>query len=292
MKIYKSEKAEKEIKESYAKLIAAWDTPVSSIYVDGRYGTTHVNVFGNEKAPPLVLFHGVGDDAALMWVYNAKELAKHFHCYAVDTIGGPGLSTPGNGYDSSFDDTIWIEELLDNLKLPKVYMAGVSNGAYLTQSFMMERPDRVIKGICMAGALPVFGKKGSMLAIFKIFLPEALFPTDKNVVKLIKKLCGSKYRVFTENYEVFTHFKLLMTGFDRKAMMNHKVKGFDTELIKTLKDRCLFIEGEKDPFMTIGGKKVLKDFNMNVVWINDAGHGVNHEAANEVNFAITNYFGQ
>lgn len=53
-----------------------------------------------------------------------------------------------------------------------------------------------------------------------------------------------------------------------------------------------FIEGEKDPFMTIGGKKVLKDFNMNVVWINDAGHGVNHEASNEVNFAITNYFGQ
>jgi len=77
------------------------------------------------------LFHGVGDDAALMWLYNAKDLYEDFTCYAVDTIGGPGLSIPGNDYNKSFEDTLWIEELLNSLRLDKVYMAGVSMGGYL-----------------------------------------------------------------------------------------------------------------------------------------------------------------
>ncbi|MBP5451603.1 MAG: alpha/beta hydrolase [Treponema sp.] len=290
MKVYNSRKSETLIKESYNQLINMWNVPVTSLDVEGRYGTTHINVFGNEDAPPLVLFHGVGDDAALMWIYNAGELDRHFRCYAVDTIGGPGLSIPNSGYDKDFDDAVWIEETLDKLNLSKVYMAGVSNGAYLTQSFMMERPDRVIRGICMAGALPVFGKKGSMLAMLKIFFPEALFPSDKNVVKLIKKITGSNYKVFTENDAVFKHFKYLMTGFNRKAMMNHKVKGFQKEEIERLRDKCLYIEGEKDPFMILGGKKVLNDYKMNVLWIEDAGHGINHEAAHEVNSAIIDFF--
>ncbi len=292
MKIYNSKKSEKLIKESYAQLINLWGIPVTSVDVQGRYGITHVNVFGKDDATPLVLFHGVGDDSALMWVYNAAELGWHFKCYAVDTLGGPGLSIPGPSYNKTFDDTSWIEELLDNLKLSKVYMAGVSNGAYLTQSFMMERPGRVLKGVCMAGALPVFGKKGSMLAILKIFFPEALFPSDKNVVKLIKKITGSKYTVFTENEIVFNHFKYLMTGFNRKAMLYHKVKGFQKESVNQLRNKCLFIEGEKDPFMRLGGKKILQEYNMKVLWINDAGHGINHEAAAEVNSAIINFFEQ
>lgn len=111
-----------------------------------RYSVTHVIECGDKGKAPLILFHGVGDDAALMWVYNARELDEHFHIYAVDTIGGPGKSVPGEGYDASFDDVTWIDELPEQLRLDRVYMAGVSNGAYLTQLYMIRRPERVIRG--------------------------------------------------------------------------------------------------------------------------------------------------
>lgn len=292
-KVYNSTKYEKLIKETYRQLIDSWNIFVTALDIPGKYGTTHVNVFGDENFPPLVLFHGVGDDAALMWIYNACELSKHFHCFAVDTIGGPGLSVPGAGYDKTFEDSVWIEELLDSLNLSKVYMAGVSNGCYLTQSFMMDHPERVIKGVCMAGSVPVGGKKGAMTAMLKIFLPEALFPSDKNVVKLLKKMSGSNYAAFTENPVVFNHFKHLMKGFNRKAMMNHKVRSYPMEKTLTLKSKCLYISGEQDPFLILAGvdyvKSSMKELGMDVLWIKNAGHGVNHEAPNEVNSAIINY---
>lgn len=34
--------------------------------------------------------------------------------------------------------------------------------------------------------------------MMKVSLPEALFPTDKNVMKLIRKMTGSNYSAFTD----------------------------------------------------------------------------------------------
>lgn len=296
-KVYKNAKAEKAIRESYDALLKMWGTDIEERDLSGQYGTTHVIETGDRNAPPLVLFHGVGDDAALMWVYNAEELGRHFHIYAVDTIGGPGKSMPGEGYDKTFDDAVWITEILDKLGLDKVFMAGVSNGAYLTQMYMIQHPERVIKGVSMAG-VPVktsgSGKKAAMKAMMKVFLPEALFPTDKNVRKLIRKMTGSHYSAFTDNEIVFQHFKFLMTGFRRSAMMNHKVLGFSEEEIFSLSDRLLCIVGKKDPFIMLGGVQLeeeLKRYPLRVEFMEDAGHGINHEKALEVNALIIEYFG-
>lgn len=298
LKIYKNEKAGRMIRESYDELLRMWGTDINERDISGRYGSTHVIEFGNDSKPPLVLFHGVGDDSALMWIYNAKELGQHFHVFAVDTIGGPGKSIPGDGYDKSFDDEIWIDELLDKMGLDKIFLAGVSNGAYLTQMFTIKHPERVIKGISMAG-VPVKtsgnGKMAAMKAMMKVFLPEALFPSDKNVMKLIQKMTGTNYRAFTDNETVFKHFKQLMTGFKRSAMMNHKVLGFSEKEILSLKDKLLCIVGRKDPFIMLGGPQLeeeLKRHQIRVIFMEDAGHGINHEKAAEVNRLIVDYFSE
>lgn len=298
IKIYKNAKAGRVIRESYDELLGMWGIDIKEQDISGRYGSTHVIEFGDSDKPPLVLFHGVGDDSALMWIYNAKELGQYFHVFAVDTIGGPGKSVPGVGYGKSFDDEIWINELLDNMGLDKVFVAGVSNGAYLTQMYTVKHPERVIKGISMAG-VPVkttgSGKMAAMKAMMKVFLPEALFPTDKNVMKLIRKMTGTNYRAFTDNETVFKHFKQLMTGFNRSAMMNHKVIGFSEEEIDSLKDKLLCIVGKQDPFIMLGGAQLeeeLKQHQIHVIFIEDAGHGINHEKADEVNKLIVDYFGE
>ena len=293
---YKNAKAGRMILESYDALLKLWGADIKEFDIPGRYGTTHVIETVNQNMPPLVLFHGVGDDAALMWIYNAKELGQHFHVFAVDTIGGPGKSVPGDGYNKTFDDEIWISELLDKLGLDKVFMAGVSNGAYLTQMYTIKNPARVSRAVSMAG-VPVKtsgnSKKAAMKAMMKVFLPEALFPSDKNVMKLIRKMTGSNYTAFTNNETVFRHFKQLMTGFKRSAMLNHKVIGFSEEEIFSLKDKLLCIVGRKDPFIMLGGaelEEALKQYPLQVIFMDDAGHGINHEKAAEVNKLIVDFF--
>lgn len=290
MKIYKNKRYEKCIKESYKELILLWNTETKGLDLIGKYGTTHVIEFGKLDGPELVLFHGVGDDAALMWIYNAKSLGEHFHVFAVDTIGGPGLSVPGEGYNKTFDDILWIDEILEQLNLKQVFMAGVSNGGYLTQAYTLNRPEKVIKGVSMAGTVPVSTKNNSLVTMMKIFLPEALFPTDKNVIKLIKKMTGTNYQVFCENKTIFNHFKWLMLGFNRAAMLNHKVNGFSKQQIDSIRNKILYIAGKQDPFMKLGGASLLLEYNMNTIWIENAGHGINHEMAEKVNEAIIRYF--
>ena len=300
-KIYKNEMYKNDIQKSYDELVKEWNCEVHEFSIQGQYGSTNVLEVGTADKMPLILFHGVGDDSALMWIYNAQKLSEHFHVYAVDAIGGPGKSVPGAGYDKSFEDEKWIDEILDYLKIDKAYFAGVSNGGYLVQMYSIKRPEHVIKGICMAAAPAVHkddkggnGKGGAMKIMMKVFLPEAFFPTDKNIKKLISKMTGSNYGALTENAVVYRHFKQLMLGFNRAAMLYHKVYSFTEANLLSVKNKLMFIEGTKDPFMLLGGEEITRALaekgSINVTWVDDAGHGLNQEKAEEINEMIVDYF--
>ena len=292
MKVYKNDRYKRAIQNSYEILLKQWGIEVNELDIKGKYGITHVIEFEDKNRKPLVLFHGVGDDAALMWIYNAKKLGEHFHVFAVDTIGGPGKSIPEKGYDKKFSDIEWIDELLDSISLKEVYMAGVSHGGYLTQMYAIERPERVIKGISMAGSIPISTGKSTMLTMMKIFLPEALVPIDKNVIRLIKKMSGTNYKAFCDNTDVFYHFKKLMLGFSKRSMLYHKVKNYEEKDIDMIRGKILYIAGRKDPFMRLGGEQLLERYHMNTLWLHDAGHGINHEMPETVNQAIIDFMNE
>lgn len=286
MKVYKSKEEQKKILQSYDKLLLQWSCDKSEYDIETIYGSTHVIECGDKNLPTLVLFHGVGDDSALMWIYNAAFLSKHFHIFAIDTIGGPGKSIPNENYNKDFDDILWIDQVLDGLKIEKAFFAGVSNGGYLLQYYTLKRPQRVIKGISIASAVPAGKRKGLIPPLFKIFLPEALFPSDKNVLKLMKKICGKNYHVFTDNPDIMFHWKSLLQGFNNMAMGFHKVRFFTDQEVDSIRDKIVYLAGEEDPFQKLGGKEALQAYRMNAVFYPDAGHGLNHELAEEINQKI------
>ena len=286
MKVYKSEDAQKKILQSYDKLLAQWGCGKSERDIATTYGSTHVIECGDTSLPTLVLFHGVGDDSALMWIFNAAFLSKHFHFFAIDTIGGPGKSVPNENYNKDFDDILWIDQVLDAMKIQKAFFAGVSNGGYLLQYYTLKRPERVLKGISIASAVPAGKRKGLIPPLFKIFLPEALFPSDKNILKLMKKICGKNYHVFTDNPDIMFHWKSLLQGFNNMAMGFHKVRVFTDQEVDSIRDKIVYLAGEEDPFQKLGGKEALQAYLMNAVFYPDAGHGLNHELAEEINQKI------
>ena len=286
MKVYKSKEEQKKILQSYDKLLLQWGCDKSEYDIETIYGSTHVIECGDKNLPTLVLFHGVGDDSALMWIYNAAFLSKHFHIFAIDTIGDPGKSIPNENYNKDFDDILWIDQVLDGLKIEKAFFAGVSNGGYLLQYYTLKRPQRVIKGISIASAVPAGKRKGLIPPLFKIFLPEALFPSDKNVLKLMIKICGKNCNVFTDTPDIMFHWKSLLQGFNNMAMSFHKVRVFTDSEVDSIREKILYLAGEEDPFQKLGGKEALLSYHMNAVFYPDAGHGLNHELAEEINQKI------
>lgn len=290
MRVYRSRKMQQEIIRTYNKLVKQWGIAVEEIDIATPYGMTHIIACGNKNNPPLILFHGVGDDAALMWIYNAKYLSQYYRVYAVDTIGGPGKSVPGELYNKDFNDVLWIDKILEGLSIERAFFAGVSHGGYLVQAYALSRQERVIKGISIAGALSVGNSKSPMVTMMKIFLPEALIPTEKNVKKLIEKLCGENSAVFTENSDIMEHYTYLLKGFHNMAMGYHKVHTFTEEEVNIVRGKVEFLVGLEDPFEKLGGADAIQENHMSVTFYENAGHGLNHEKADEINRKMVEIF--
>lgn len=291
MKVFKSEKAKRKILETYDQLLNMWGVKLEERDIDTHYGSTHVIEWGNVHKPSLVLFHGVGDNSALMWIYNAKELGEHFHIYAIDTIGGPGKSNPNDNYNKSFDQILWIDEIFMKLNIDKTYLAGVSNGSYMTHHYGIKRPDKVIKMICMSGAVSAVGDVNPIKTMMKVFLPEALIPTKNNVTKLIRKLTGDNSNVFTDNPVIMEHYAYLLRGFNNMAMTYHKIEYFNEHQISNISGKCLCLCGEVDPMGDVTksiGK--FEKYKLEYEIYKGVGHGINHEISSKINQRIIEYF--
>jgi pimeloyl-ACP methyl ester carboxylesterase len=189
----------------------------------------------------------------------------------------------GENYSANFDDVIWIDEIMNYLKLEKTSMMGVSHGGYLVQLYTLHRQERIEKAICLSSSIPIGDSGNFMKTMMKIFLPEAFFPTKRNVRNLLKKLSGDHVEVFTNHTIIFNHYTWLLKGFNNMAMRYHKVRLFTEEEVDQIRDKIFYLAGLKDPFQKLGRAEILRNYGMNVRFYDGAGHGINHELSAEIN---------
>lgn len=289
---YKSAEGGRQLMKSYDELLKAWGVDVQEEDVKTAFGITHLITAGNTANPPLLLFHGVGDDSALMWLLNARALAERFHIIAVDTMGGPGKSEPDGEYYKSFDQARWIDSILDAKGLDKVYVAGVSNGAYLTQAYTANHPERVIKAVCMSGSIAVKSSKNPMWRMLKVFLPEALFPTPKNARKLMGKMCGSasSAEAILAQKPVLDHWLCLMKYFNNQSMFYHKIVGFDDDVISVIQSKTRILLGGCDRLSYHSNAvEAMQKHGINFRIVENAGHALNMEQPELVNNEIISF---
>jgi len=106
--------------DGYQKVVAHYDRTIDSmgivyddVYVDTRFGPTHILVCGNEKGKPIVLWHGQNANAST-WAKWVPALVQNYHIYAVDTIGGMGksavtrLNRSGSAYGEWAADVVGV----------------------------------------------------------------------------------------------------------------------------------------------------------------------------------------
>lgn len=269
---YKSAEGQRFILGSYDKLLASWNVDKEERDITTTWGTTHVIIAGEPSSPPLLLLHGVGDDSALMWIYNARELSLHFRLYAIDTMGGPGKSEPNDNYFNTFDQAAWLDEVIDALGISGTDIAGVSNGAAMALNYSVHHPDKVGRIIFMAG-----GGKSSMLKMLK-FLPAVLFPSEKTARKLMYIMCGDNISMFLDNADIMEHWGYLLKHFRNSTMMQHKVPKIQANQLEIIKNRSLWLLGENDGLADVlKSEQWYKECGFNYKIIKNAGHGVNHQ---------------
>jgi pimeloyl-ACP methyl ester carboxylesterase len=287
--VFKSEKGKEQVLKSYNDLLKQWDTDIQEIDLQTKYGTTHCINAGNKENPPLLMFHGVGDNSAVMWVLNIKELSRHFYCIAVDTLGGPGKSVPNENYNKkSFSQVDWINEVVELLQLGRFHIIGVSNGACMAYNYTTREKQKIDKVLCLEGGMITNPIKAIVMTLGKMF-PEILIPTRKNMIRIMKKFSSPYSEIYTKHPEIVDHLVQVMKNHNQGAMFMHKVEKYDKKSGTVVREKLYFLIGghmleDRKEFIDI-----LEDGGFQYKVIKDAGHGINHDQPEIVNNEIIQF---
>lgn len=294
VKRFKSQAGKQLIYESYDRLLELWGIDKEELDIETKYGKTHVIVSGNPVNPPLVLFHGSGDNSVMTWFVNIPELVKHYYVVAVDFFGGAGKSEPNDSYPKKFDLVLWVDTILDTLNIEKVSIAGVSFGGYLALAYTAKNPNRVSKIVCMANYPYLKGIKSRLLTYLLIFravktlFPEILNPTEQNSINILQKLtapnCVAPSLI---NKEMMKHWFYILKY---SRIVTHDLTYFEDKAISVFRDKALFLIGDSDIWTYHPSvMKILNDNNLIYKIIKNTGHVINHEQQELVNREIIDF---
>jgi pimeloyl-ACP methyl ester carboxylesterase len=155
---------------AYDAALKLWPVPSDEIDIPTRFGTTHVVVSGPNDAPPLVLLHGYMA-TSLMWSPNMVDFSQDYRVYAIDTMGQPGKSIPGEPIRHTADYVAWLTATLDALHVARVLLVGMSFGGWLALTYAVAAPERVQKLVLLSpgGLLPIareFSFRGMLMVFF------------------------------------------------------------------------------------------------------------------------------
>lgn len=163
---YKNKESETTYLAAYNDMLNKWPVPWEEIEVSNRFGTTFVVASGPKEAPPLVLLHGFFT-TLLLWSPNIADLSRSYRVYAIDIIGNRNRSVPKEPIGSTNDIVEWLSETLNELRLKRVYLTGMSYGGWLSINYALAEPERVSKLILISPA-------ASLQPLVKQFMPRAV----------------------------------------------------------------------------------------------------------------------
>ncbi len=208
----KSHEGKKEILSLNDQKLNALKIDQKSLKVNTSFGETNIIVVGNPSNPPIILVHG-SNACAPIALETYANLHKKFRVFAVDVLAQPNksaetrLSTKDDSYGK------WINEIIADLKLESVTMAGFSFGGLIILK-TLEYDESKIKEVYLSA--PAYIVNGNPLkALFKVFIPMKRYMKTKNV-KYVEKFLS---HLFTARDEfaieflskVFLEFKMDFT---------------------------------------------------------------------------------
>jgi len=166
--IYKNKQSEIAIMELYDRQLKALNVKYEDLFVDTRFGITHVVKTGNQNGKPLLIIHGSNNTMPYELSYFSA-LLPCFCIYAADTIGHPGKSSQTILSRKSMEYGEWASDVITELGFQKMNCLGSSLGGGILVKLMCTAPEKVKKSVLV---VPAGIANASMLgAIFSTAIP-------------------------------------------------------------------------------------------------------------------------
>ena len=173
---------------------------ILNMFFSYKKGRIHYTDSGSGKE--IILLHGYLESSEV-WNGFAEKLQSQFRIISID-LPGCGLSDVyGEVHSMEFMATV-IKELIDSLKLKKVFMTGHSLGGYVTLAFLELFPDQ-LSGYCLLHSQPfpdtpaALEKRRREIEIVKVGKKNLMYPDNvirmfatSNLVKFSNALQKSK----------------------------------------------------------------------------------------------------
>ncbi|MHA1989682.1 MAG: alpha/beta fold hydrolase [Candidatus Hodarchaeales archaeon] len=185
--IYRSPEGKKEILSIYDKHLNKFNQFYEDIYVQTRYGKTHIVNIGNKDSIPLVFLHG-GNSFTPDMLASDLPLLDKFNVFAIDTIGHPGKSDETKLSSEDLSYGYWLLDVINELQLDSINVYSGSFGAGIAIRLATVAPKRINK---LSLIVPSGIASGSVKDQLKLLIPYfryKLRPTDKNLLKLCRTL--------------------------------------------------------------------------------------------------------
>lgn len=120
--------------------------PFSDLYVNTRFGKTHIAETGNLSGRPLLVFHG-GNSTSAYNLLMCGFLLDRFHVYAVDTVGHPGKSAEVCISPRGYDYGKWASDVISAIGYKKIRCFGGSFGGGILAKLMCVSPEKVDRSV-------------------------------------------------------------------------------------------------------------------------------------------------
>lgn len=236
--VFKSIAGRNVIMALYDSILARWPVPYETGTVPTRHGDTFFISCGTKTLPPLILLHGAASNA-VSWVGDAADYSKFFRVFAVDLPGEAGKSAEIRPSWQGLGFAEWLENVLNELKIDKAALVGISQGGWTALRFATVHPQRVSKLVLLA--------PGGVGPTRPSFIRKSIFYSllGKKGVKGINRMVTGKQEIHPEAAKfmdaILTHFH---------ARMEKEYVFKDEELIR-LTMPTLLVGGSEDALIPI-----------------------------------------
>ena len=169
---FRSIEAKLEYLRFYDHLAEQWPTSSETQFIDTSFGKTFIRAQGPADGAPLVLLPG-DTETSLSWLPVIEPLSHNFRTYAIDHIYDNGRSIYTKAMSRPKDFVNWLNEVVDELDLERLHLAGYSYGAWQSAMYSLSHPNRLEKLVLIAPSATVLFPGPVILtrAILYHFLP-------------------------------------------------------------------------------------------------------------------------
>lgn len=241
---FKSEAAKREILALYDKKLTELQIEYTYVTITTRFGDTNIIISGDSSHPPLILLHG-SNGCAPIALEAYPNLNKKYCVYAIDVLAQPNKT---DGIRPSMkDDTYgqWMNEIIDQLQLDQVTLAGFSFGGLVILKTLIYREDKIKAAFLAAPAYIVNGNL--FKALFKIFIPMRRYMKTGDQGHIARFLDV----LFTERDDfalpflslVFLHFDMDFTPVP--VISKREARGIQTPITLFAAGQDILFPGEK-----------------------------------------------